>query len=134
MLSPYQNVMSTGAVTSSRASTGHGGSDASGVVVVVTAAVLVVVSPGTVGPVDVGGPGATVVVVGSGSLPALRIDSPDEQAASRAPPRRATIRARTAQPFTAPEVRPRSSWRWKTRSTMTIGTAAMSTPAMTRLG
>ena len=37
-----------------------------------------------------------------------------------------------AQPLTAPAVRPRMSWRWKTTRRMAIGTAAMIVPAITR--
>ena len=35
-------------------------------------------------------------------------------------------------PFTAPAVRPRMSWRWKMMSTITMGTEAITVPAVTR--
>ena len=43
------------------------------------------------------------------------------------------IGAGSIQPFTAPAVRPRTSWRWKTISPIMIGRAAMIVPAMMRL-
>ncbi len=134
-LRPYHIVISTGPVASSRASTGHGGRSASGVVVVVTivgGAVDGAVCPGTV---LAGGPAIVVAGVGgggAGSLPALRIDSPEPHAASST---HATSANRTSLiPSPLPRSSPRTNWRWKISSTMKMGTAAMTVPAMTRLG
>jgi hypothetical protein len=75
----YHTVIGTGDVTLSRASTGHGGSDARGVVVVV--AIVGGVVGGSVLP-GAAVTGTTVVVAGGGSLPASRIDLPEAQAAN----------------------------------------------------
>src|SRR5262245_26771743 len=97
-LSPCQNVMSIGSLTSSSADTGQSGSDANGVVVVVALVAGGVVagcspgavvaggsepSPGTVVPTDglVGGGTGSVVAAGV-SLPATMIDLPDPHAAA----------------------------------------------------
>ena len=82
-------------MTSSRASTGHGGSDANGVVVVVAIVGGVVAGNVSPGAAVTGGPGSLVVVAGGGSLPAWRIDSPDaHEATSTHPARAATATGR----------------------------------------
>ena len=131
-LRPCQNVISTGRVTPSSASTGHGGSDASGVVVVVAIAVARWPSSAAASrraPPSLVGRRRSSWWSPRAVAPRCRpagSTSPDPQPPARVQhgERRAPRRARL-HPLTPPDVRPRTSWRWKTSSTMTIGTAAM---------
>ena len=117
-----QNVIGTGPVAASSASTGQGGSCSSGTAVVV----------GIVAGVSPESGGATV---GTVAPPISRIDFPLPQRGRHGaqPGHEHQTRAAPpapAHPFTAPAVRPRMSWRWNTIRTITIGTAAMTVPAM----
>ena len=114
----------------------HGGRESIGRGSVVGGAVGgSVVCPGTVV-----WPGSVVGAergVGRGSLPASRMLLPDPHAASNRQPSTAPANrgsTTTAHPFTAPAVRPRTSWRWKTSRITKMGSATMTVPAMTRLG
>ena len=120
-----QNVMVTGLVAAASASTGQGASCSWGIVVVVATVVDA--------PPESGG------TVGTVTPPLSRIERPLPQP-TRVAPTMATTRARPPatrrwrrHPLTAPAVSPRISWRWKMMSTITIGTEAITVPAVMRL-
>ena len=142
-LSPCQNVNSTGSDGLVECVDRAPASSSNGIVVVrrwregrrrlVPSSSGARVSPGA--SVSPGGnvAGASTGKVVAGSLPALRIVSPFPQAADEHAGRDERVSA-ALHPFTAPAVRPRTSWRWNRAASIATGMAAITVPAITRFG
>ena len=129
---PCQNVMLTGTGRRRQRVGGHV-RQVSAAAVVVGPATVVSTAPTTAAPTD-------ALVVAPARRAAMTTGAAAGRHASmhdrrRARPRRcaATSTDGSLHPLTAPAVRPRTSWRWKTISTTKIGRAAITVPAVTRL-